>query len=715
MSGGPQPSRPTRPNDPWTRLALLGGLLLFGEILVHLPASLWAGNALEFERDYWTFFWPGIAGVAAGLALVLGLCRLLPRAARAVLATLLCAAGIIGWFYASFLAGHMSVLNGQGAPMDFNTALGAWELAVVAAAALAIAFALGRNTQLAILVMLLFNIGLGAGTLVTVLRAHTSPLRDRDVASVLRFGAGANVLVVLLDTLQSDVTDRVFQQDPALKAAFDGFRFFKDTAGSAPTTYVSMPAIHAGHEYRGEADLSAYAAEAITHKSFLNRFAAAGYETTLINPILNLCPVNATNCIWEIRPPNAARALSEGLRLLDLSLFRVAPVWVKQRIYAGGLWLAQRWIAGVPHEIAALMGALETVRELTQGLTVSSDVPTLKMLHLGSTHPPFVLNDDCRTFGESSPERAIPQSRCALQGLADLFATMKAKGIYDNAVILVLADHGAGLPTRYGDDVARSGRGWTRLAGSANPTFLLKPKGSRGPLQDDAAPVYLADVGATLCAATGACAAPAGIPAGQAGADRPRRYNHYAWITEFWDASQGSPAITAYELRGPVWNPAAWQAVPADYQIGETIDFSTPASAPYVAFGWGQAEDLGRWTSDDVAHLTLHLTEPVGEPLELVAHGMGFVPPPLDHQDVTWTVNGRELATWRFTQIFAPTEQRLLIPADVIGPSRDLRFELRIPGAIAPVTVGMGADIRLLGMGLKDLRLQRTSAPARVK
>src|SRR5690606_15481820 len=103
-------------------------------------------------------------------------------------------------------------------------------------------------------------------------------------------------------------------------------------------------------------------------------------------------------------------------------------------------------------------------------------------------------------------------------------------GVYDNTVILVFADHGVNPGVGYRGLRAEGEhrpegmppREWEVVAGSAHPAFLLKPLGSRGPLTVVRAPVHVTDVGATLCAATGDCQTPLGIPAGQAPADRPR-------------------------------------------------------------------------------------------------------------------------------------------------------------------------------------------------
>jgi arylsulfatase A-like enzyme len=134
---------------------------------------------------------------------------------------------------------------------------------------------------------------------------------------------------------------------------------------------------------------------------------------------------------------------------------------------------------------------------------------------------------------------------------------LREADIYDNSVILILADHGVNLVGLFDDDTPGSPLRWEHLAGAAHPLFLLKPRGARGALHDGAGAVHVADVGATLCAASGACSVAAGIPAGQAPPDRPRRFYEYVWKHEYW-RQHDVPDLIPHDIRGPVWDPNAW-------------------------------------------------------------------------------------------------------------------------------------------------------------
>ena len=465
-------------------LGLLGSLLFLSLLLVHVPGSLWAGNTAEFHWRFVAFLRLGLAALVAGLLTTFVVLALLPRAARRVLACLLCAVALVAWVYAFFLAGGMTVLNGIDPPMDFHTRLGAWELAVVAAACLLIAVATARGRRTAVAALIVLNLGLAAVTAETVRSARRQRVRAplaQDDRAVFKFSTRDNVLVILLDGLQSDVVDEIFRADAALAAAFDGFRFYRNTVGVAPTTFVSMPAIHSGDEYRGQAALGPYFEESIRIRSFVSRFAAAGYDTTLVNPTEGVCPDRVPTCMSsaQILRSGDAQLTRESLRLFDVSLFRLAPMWMKQRIYADGNWfLAGRF--GLAEEMSRIFEHNLLLEEMAKRLTVVDGPPTLKFVHSLSTHTPWVLTNDCRTLAPTSEELLRPQARCALRSLAVLLEALAARAVYDRTEIFVVADHGIGRPSRYIRRASQRSRAWGKRAGSRQPPVPDETAGRAG-------------------------------------------------------------------------------------------------------------------------------------------------------------------------------------------------------------------------------------------
>jgi hypothetical protein len=554
------PNAPFAPHrDPWIRLGTLGALFTGSVIFVQLPIGLWAGNAAEFQSSSWRLLALGAAAVVVAVACSACLLWLLPPRPRRVATAAICAVGLIAWIQGNFVVGRMDVLNGQGAPVDFASGYPAWRMLAAVVACFVVAFGISRAPRAAALGLALLTVGLYATTISAI--ASSPPLRrshsDGSIASVFRFSSRENVLVVLLDGLEFGVARQVFLQSPTIERAFDGFQLYPDTVGVARTTFLSLPAIHSGTVYSPPLTPAKYFVDAIRRRSFMNRFADAGFDTVLLNPIEDVCPARVRACTATSQVLGSARRLKhESLQLLDLSLFRASPAWLKRRIYNDGQWLTAGRM-DVPYEIARVVEANELLGQLSQRLSVDDGAPALKFVHSVSTHTPYVLNDDCRTFAAPSLAHLIPQARCGLLAVASLLDRLKEIGAYDNTLIVVMADHGID-PGVYGrgpsDGLEKHFR---HLAGAANPVFLMKPQGSRGPLTQVRDAVHVPDLGAMLCARSRRCRKAAPMRDVDTAPTRPRRFEDYEWKHDFW-RTRTVANITSYNIRGPVWQRSSW-------------------------------------------------------------------------------------------------------------------------------------------------------------
>lgn len=134
------------------------------------------------------------------------------------------------------------------------------------------------------------------------------------------------------------------------------------------------------------------------------------------------------------------------------------------------------------------------------------------------------------------------------------------------------------------------------------------------------------------------------------------------------------------------------------------------AGLTYLRGGWWDAEDGFVWTRGTSATIQL----PDGDPAVAIRCELAlnpFIHPPfLRAQPLRVTLGGQEL----FRQDVAPGGgAAFVIPA---GAPRPLLLTLHCPGAIAPVAVGAGGDVRTIAFAVSGLTLARaegTTATAR--
>jgi hypothetical protein len=264
-----------------------------------------------------------------------------------------------------------------------------------------------------------------------------------------------------------------------------------------------------------------------------------------------------------------------SLRLIaDLALFRLAPMFLKEKIHDDGQWFfADTTLDGSspwPDPV---------IREWTEKFHIVNDRPVYKWYHYIGTHIPARWDADCRFLPEVGEERAdyLAQATCVLNGIASLMDRLREAGIYDQSAVLITGDHGGNtLP----DDVISRPLNSDlidTLMGAGRPTLLVKRLDSRGPLQFSQRPTHLKDIAGTALSLVGIDSQQRSIfevPEQRSGI---REFQRYA-IPKFWT---GEPIpYVEYGVGQPARDARNWvisgiqdyREVPAAY---DPVNFET--------------------------------------------------------------------------------------------------------------------------------------------
>ena len=683
----------------------LGALLALSVLLVHLPATIYGGNAADLAFGLADFLTVAALLLVPALVIVTTSLIALPLGARRIAAGALCALGVLLWLYGSFSLGDSLVLDGRAREVRFATRLGWWEIPLIIAVALALAAFAMRLPRPTAIFLAALNTALAVGTVWELVRdpRFLRPASVADSSKLFRFSTQGNTLIVLMDSLQSDVFARVVRADAAIREALDGFTLHRNTTGVAPTTLLSIPAIHSGLRYRPGESMDAYYERAVTKGSLLNRFAEAGYEATLVNVMRGACPERAT-CLEPVHIVGSrAEELSKSsLRMLDFSLLRVAPYLVKPRIFNDQRWLlSSRWQYSI--FVDNIVHGNTLMERMAAISTADSGPPTIKLLHLMNTHAPFILLDDCATFSENL---LLPlpdaQVRCALRSFVTLLDRLKKDRLYDITTIVLLADHGYSLSSGYQRAEDRWAP-WGELMGAANPVFAFKPPRAHGALAYSDDPFVIADVAPFACRSAGVeCALPQTVAA-----PSPRELLWYRWEDIGWGRGDiGADELGTYTITGPVWEHTSWQAtapLARRYRLGVPLGFLPGDPRPELSpFEWSIAQTPGTWAEGHIANVAMNFGEAPAGDLELQVDAYAFLPPQRPVQRVAVSANGVDVAQWRFDASDQAGVRHARIPKAAM-PSGLLRVTFRMPDAASPLSLGLSNDPRTLSIGVRRL------------
>ena len=553
-------------------------LLLF----VVLPGSLYMGNRGEFLTGPLPILRLLLVPAGALIALALLALRLSRRQDFSRYTSVVAMLTVLVWAQAYLLVWDYGLLDGSpiewGVPWWRGFADGALWLGGLAAAAL-----LHRRLAAGLAGAAMLLVVLQAGLLATDLYTHRDTLSLKagkrlaaeDVAPMARFSRTRNVVHVVLDSFQADVFKELVTGPggDALQAALPGFTYFEEHLGTFPATYLAMPVIVSGQVYRNQQPRAEFMESAYGGRTVFKAAKGAGYEVDLaadawVLDLLTKGPHDNTYLTAQLP------LTQEAARVLDLGLFRAAPHWLKPAVYNEQQWLAQRLFAQSPLLKFAYFTHNAFLAHVTRSFAADRDAPVYKFFHLMTPHAPFVVNPDCSPVGRvvgRVRETVTAQSRCSLAFVVALLNRMKQAGVYDDALIVLMADHGGHIPPyRYAPGrIVQGGYEYfvpPDFVALATPLLAIKPPGDTGPFRISPALTSMTDVPATI---DGWLGLGGGFPGRSIwdpayGTDGPRRFYAYKWskldpVSEYIEMIQEHPvAGSAYDVTSWGVGPVFW-------------------------------------------------------------------------------------------------------------------------------------------------------------
>ncbi|GHV00007.1 hypothetical protein FACS189483_09810 [Spirochaetia bacterium] len=345
---------------------------------------------------------------------------------------------------------------------------------------------------------------------------------------------GKNVCIVMLDRAISAFVPYLFAENPRIAGSFSGFTWYPNCVSFGRFTIFGAPPLFGGYEYT-PLEIQKRDTEALVDKHnesllLLPRiFADADFAVTVTDPSWanyswkpdlriydNYPAIHAENIIgryssyWlrqhsDVKVVSVAGILQNNL--IRFSVFKASPVICRTFIFDRGKWLAASALMNDINEGAGQLSlttineyaVLDYLPEITQVSDSSTNTFNFTVSQL--THDPaffqapdYVPALTITNKGESpfADEMHYHAAAAAFLLLGEWFDFMKANGVYDNTRIILVADHGWGIPIPdLGPDAVLPNK---EALQTYNPLLMVKDFNTDGPLITDTAFMTNADV-----------------------------------------------------------------------------------------------------------------------------------------------------------------------------------------------------------------------------
>ncbi|MBT8080938.1 MAG: LTA synthase family protein [Gammaproteobacteria bacterium] len=566
-------------------MSFLFGVVLAAHVALFTPLTLYLGNSDEFSSGFSSMLPNLLLFLAAFAALAALIGLLLPARAYRAFVAVLAMLGLLVWVQGNFLVWDYGPLDGR----HIDWGKGAWrgwlDMAVWVLA-LGLVFRLDAsrrqillNAALAVFaVQLVFSAIAGVRDRSLLVRAESAVPADEALSETYDFSRSRNVLHLVMDGFQTDIFEELIGEDQNRQdfaRALEGFTLYRNNLGAFPYTHMSLPALVSGKTYRNHESIETFRASTFGNKSILRSAMAAGYELdvaaapALANWYRLGGYTNSFDVADNLHADPGQAVIDESARLLDLSLLRTVPHFIKRIVYNEQRWLVQPVVSDSRVSQLQYFSHRFFLRRWHESMTATRDAPVYKMVHLMLSHNPMVVNAECEFADETlyaTRENVLNQSRCSLVEAVQLLEKMKELGVYDNTLIVVMGDHGAWVrPKDLKVETEPDGTRKPMLLSSAQhalatPLLAIKVPGAGGNLRISNAPTWTVDVPDTISAALGLADdfGRRDILTLAEDEARDRRFHYYDYDRGELNSDYLQP-IQEYIVEGHVYDVSSWR------------------------------------------------------------------------------------------------------------------------------------------------------------
>lgn len=449
-------------------------------LLVYGPVMIYSSNTDELNYNtaqLLEYMIPAAVLVAVVGALILLLLRCLSVRVYYAAETLLLGFTIAALIQGTFLTAYLPVIDGEY--IDWNAFPVQRVLSIIIwAGSFALAFAVSgmlrkKDRKIAAVMIFILAFLLVSGT-VTAFTVGDSNYNKKLVCGqkgILDMSEDENLVVIMADAVDEEAFERVAAEHPEYSETFKDFTLFSDTMTAYPFTSHAIPFIMTGQWYENEMPYREYTASSFAASPILNELKAREYRLGFYAPEF---PIEG---IFENYYESTRFA--HPLKFIELqtllSCYRSMPHDLKQycEVNWEGVYYNSVHADGDDFynpENSSLLTFIES------NDVVISKKKCFRFISFDGAHVPFNGKAQSDAFEDNSYESAIES---AVSLIDTYLGKLRSAGVYDNTIIIVLADHG-----------------WdgNSIIGRQNPFLLIKGTGESHPFESSGVPVSHADM-----------------------------------------------------------------------------------------------------------------------------------------------------------------------------------------------------------------------------
>ena len=288
---------------------------------------------------------------------------------------------------------------------------------------------------------------------------------------IFDLSAKENIVFIMLDTVDEEYYQTFIEEEPSYTEQLTGFVHYDNTLASGARTMLAFPGMFTGRPYTRQETYSDYLTDVWSSPNAFSVLHDAGYDVRVYSETV-LFSEDITDYVSNITQDggNVGSYKTLTKKLYKLDLFKFLPHILKKRFYMDTAEFEKAKDTSGEY-IMKDAPFIRSYRDSGFSLTNENE-KVFTLYHLRGAHPGYNIDRDGNSKKGSNVNDQV--AGC-MRVTAEMLQNMKDLGIYDDATIIITADHG---DKHVGE--------WAFL--------LIKEAGSTEPYQTSSKPVSLFDM-----------------------------------------------------------------------------------------------------------------------------------------------------------------------------------------------------------------------------
>lgn len=292
-----------------------------------------------------------------------------------------------------------------------------------------------------------------------------------------------NIVMFVIDRMDTDYLNEILAEDPDLfvREGYDGFVYYPNCVSRYKSTFPSMTYMLTEKQFHFDTPLQQYFDEAWSEAPHLRRMLDDGYQFQLLGSFE--CTAGNGKCMDGLvsnycTDQRKIPYVRFPAMMLKLLCYRDMPHILKQFF-----WLYTGDVNNTYTDGYMLNDSQFYQDMKTTGVSIGDFDKQLILYHLYGSHSPYWMDENAQLNEKGSD--VISQTKGCVKIVTEYLDEMKRLGVYDDATIIVTADHGE---NEYADVTSET----------LNPIFMMKESGAHGDWSVSNVPIMNTDIWPTL-------------------------------------------------------------------------------------------------------------------------------------------------------------------------------------------------------------------------